>query len=63
MADIVLNVETRERTGTGGAREARRSGLVPGVIYGGKDAPAAVAVKVNSTTHDSASVDGWIRWL
>lgn len=47
MADIVLNVETRDRTGTGGARETRRAGLVPGVIYGGKTAPEAVAVKAN----------------
>lgn len=47
MADIVLNVETRDRTGTGGARESRRAGLVPGVIYGGSAAPEAVAVKVN----------------
>jgi large subunit ribosomal protein L25 len=47
MADIVLNVQTRDRTGTGGARETRRSGLVPGVIYGGAAAPEAVAVKVN----------------
>ena len=47
MADLVLNVSTRARTGTGGAREARRAGLVPGVIYGGKDAPLPVAVKSN----------------
>ena len=26
MADIILSVEVRERTGTGGAREARREG-------------------------------------
>jgi ribosomal protein L25 (general stress protein Ctc) len=30
MSDIVLNVEVRERTGTGGARETRREGRVPG---------------------------------
>ena len=47
MADIVLNVELRERTGTGGARVARRAGLVPGVLYGGKDAPMAISVKAN----------------
>ena len=35
MAEIVLNVEVRERTGTGGARDARRAGLVPGILYGG----------------------------
>jgi large subunit ribosomal protein L25 len=47
MADIVLNVEVRERTGTGGAREARRSGLVPGVLYGGDKAPVAISVRAN----------------
>jgi large subunit ribosomal protein L25 len=47
MADLVLNVSTRDRTGTGGARETRRAGLVPGVIYGGKAEPQAVAVKSN----------------
>jgi large subunit ribosomal protein L25 len=47
MADIVLNVEVRERTGTGGAREARRSGKVPGVLYGGDKDPVAIAVRSN----------------
>ena len=47
MADIVLNVEVRERTGTGGARDARRAGLVPGVLYGGDKDPVAIAVKAN----------------
>ncbi|WP_309645868.1 50S ribosomal protein L25/general stress protein Ctc [Phenylobacterium sp.] len=47
MAEIILNVEVRERTGTGGAREARRSGLVPGVLYGGSKDPVAIAVKSN----------------
>ena len=45
MAEIVLNVEVRERVGTGGAREARRSGLVPGVLYGAGKDPVAIAVK------------------
>jgi large subunit ribosomal protein L25 len=47
MADIILNVQTRERTGTGGARASRREGLVPGVIYGGDTAPQNVAVRMN----------------
>jgi large subunit ribosomal protein L25 len=45
MADIVLDVEVRERSGTGGAREARRSGKVPGVLYGGKLGPVPIAVR------------------
>jgi len=47
MAEIVLNVEVRERTGTGGARDARRAGKVPGVLYGGTQAPVAIAVRSN----------------
>jgi len=47
MADIVLNVEVRERTGTGGARAARRAGLVPGILYGGDQAPVAISVRSN----------------
>ena len=47
MADIVLNVEVRDRTGTGGAREARRTGKVPGILYGGALEPVAIAVRSN----------------
>ncbi len=47
MADIVLNVEVRERTGTGGARATRAAGKVPGVLYGGAKDPVAISVKVN----------------
>ena len=45
MAEIVLNVEVRDRPGSGGARAVRREGKVPGVLYGGKQAPVAIAVK------------------
>ena len=45
MADIVLNVEVRERSGTGGAREVRRQGRVPGVLYGGTRGPVPIAVE------------------
>ncbi|PVM93474.1 50S ribosomal protein L25/general stress protein Ctc [Caulobacter endophyticus] len=47
MAEITLKVEIRERAGTGGARETRRAGLVPGVLYGGDKDPVNVAVKSN----------------
>jgi large subunit ribosomal protein L25 len=47
MADIVLNVEVREQQGTGGARAVRREGKVPGVLYGGEQAPVAIAVRSN----------------
>jgi large subunit ribosomal protein L25 len=47
MAEIVLNVEVRERTGTGGARAARGAGKVPGILYGGDRDPVAIAVNQN----------------
>lgn len=44
---VVLDVVVRDETGTGNAREARRNGNVPGVVYGGDEAPVAVSVKMN----------------
>ena len=44
MADIVLNVQVRDRAGTGGARETRHAGLVPGILYGGAKDPVSIAV-------------------
>ena len=37
----------RGRTGKGGARQARREGFVPGVVYGGGLDPVAINVKFN----------------
>ncbi len=45
MAEIILNVEVRDGTGTGGARQARREGKVPGILYGGDKAPVAISVE------------------
>ena len=46
MADIdIFHCEVRERTGTGGARETRREGWVPAVLYGGGEGPVAVRLK------------------
>jgi large subunit ribosomal protein L25 len=42
---IVFNVDVRERIGKGGARQARREGRVPGVLYGGDEAPVAISLK------------------
>jgi len=47
MAEIVLNVELRDRTGKGGARAVRRADQVPGVLYGGPLGPVAVSVRTN----------------
>jgi large subunit ribosomal protein L25 len=43
----VLEAVAREGVGKGAARSARREGLVPGVIYGGGEAPQPISVKYN----------------
>jgi large subunit ribosomal protein L25 len=45
MAGIVLNVEKRERLGTGGARATRKADLIPGVLYGGKRGSIPIEIK------------------
>ena len=44
---VVLDVVVREESGTGNAREARRNGVVPGVIYGGDKDAVSIGVKYN----------------
>ncbi|SDZ92564.1 50S ribosomal protein L25/general stress protein Ctc [Rubrimonas cliftonensis] len=46
-ATTTLEATAREGTGKGAARTARRNGLVPGVIYGGGEAPQPINVKFN----------------
>jgi len=48
MADTpVIEAMARTGTGKGAARQARREGLVPGVIYGGGEDPQTVNIKHN----------------
>ncbi|MCO4823572.1 MAG: 50S ribosomal protein L25/general stress protein Ctc [Amylibacter sp.] len=42
-----INATLRAGTGKGAARQARRDGLVPGVVYGGGQDPIAINVKFN----------------
>lgn len=44
MAEIILNVDVRGDVGTGAARSVRRTGGVPGILYGGDKAPVAISV-------------------
>ncbi len=44
MAVIGLSGSRREVLGKGGARKARRSGLIPGVLYGHGETPVPVAI-------------------
>lgn len=39
-----IPVQSRQATGTGGARATRREGLVPGVVYGNKKEPHHIAL-------------------
>ncbi|MBY5538617.1 50S ribosomal protein L25/general stress protein Ctc [Rhizobium leguminosarum] len=45
-----LKAEARERVGKGSARELRRNGLIPAVIYGDKQAPITIALNTNEVT-------------
>ena len=56
MAGIVLNVEKREKIGTGGARATRNSGLVPGVLYGG--ARGSIPIEINAKDVEMAIRSG-----
>lgn len=44
---MVLDAEARSGTGKGAARQARRDGMVPGVIYGGGKDPEPINIKFN----------------
>lgn len=43
-----LHAEVRTGTGKGAARQARRSGMVPGVVYGGGKDPLAINMPYNA---------------
>ena len=45
--NFVVAAESRADQGKGASRRLRREGKVPAIIYGGKDAPTAVAVSAN----------------
>lgn len=45
-----LKAEARERVGKGSARELRRNGFIPAVIYGDKQPPISIALSTNEVT-------------
>src|SRR5690606_3192656 len=53
LMDISMSTElkasVRDRVGKGAARELRRNGLVPAVIYGDKQPPLAISVSYKDT--------------
>ena len=46
---VELKASVRDRVGKGAARELRRQGLVPAVIYGDKKAPLSIAISYKET--------------
>jgi len=51
MAQILsIPAAKRERKGTSAARELRRQGKIPAIVYGGTDAPIDVAVPLKEVT-------------
>ena len=49
MADEIPDLIAQERTGTGkgAARQARRAGLVPGIVFGGENDPLPINIPFN----------------
>jgi len=45
-----LKAEARERVGKGSARELRRNGTIPAVIYGDKQLPISIVLNTNEVT-------------
>ena len=45
---IDLHAEVRTGTGKGAARQARRNGFVPGIVYGDKTAPQPIQINYNA---------------
>ena len=49
-ATLELKVEPRSKTGKGPAHQARKTGVIPGVIYGGEGTPETVQVDERTLT-------------
>ncbi|WP_419906070.1 50S ribosomal protein L25/general stress protein Ctc [Hoeflea sp.] len=50
MSNYELVAEARDRVGKGSARELRRNGKIPAVIYGGKEPPLSIALPYKEVT-------------
>lgn len=59
MANSVLNVEPRVRTGKGGARKVRADGLVPAVVYGKGIETLNLRVDPKALQAATATEAGW----
>ena len=59
MAQAELNVEVRENTGKGAARQLRVAGLVPAVVYGKDMEPTTISVEPKALEEAIATKAGW----
>jgi large subunit ribosomal protein L25 len=60
MELVDLNANTRSHTGKKGAKEYRKKGLVPGILYGRNQQPSPVAVdpkELNRALHTRAGIN------
>jgi len=64
MADIItLVAEQRQRSGKGTAREARRNGRIPAIIYGNKEEPVSITVERRILEQELGKSGFFIRLL
>jgi large subunit ribosomal protein L25 len=45
VVNVTLSAEIRTRVGKGGARQLRRAGKIPAILYGGAEPPVPIAVE------------------
>ena len=53
--DFIVSARLRDEQGKGASRRLRREGLVPGILYGGGEAPAMLALNRNEMDHHLAN--------
>jgi large subunit ribosomal protein L25 len=61
MAEVTLEVQSREGKGTGVARKLRQQGKIPGVVYGGHRDPVAISVDRKAVTDLIQKSDHGVR--
>ncbi|MES9849735.1 MAG: 50S ribosomal protein L25, partial [Candidatus Thiodiazotropha sp.] len=54
-ANFEINAQSRSDSGKGASRRLRRSGLVPGIVYGAHKDPTMISVPHNELVHSLAN--------
>ena len=55
MSDFEVNAVAREELGKGPMRRLRRTGGVPGILYGGGDDPLSITLRDNELRHQASN--------